>query len=134
MVGECNSSTDLAKSDKGGTIAPSIPLGSCEPLKNVRGTSPFVISGATASEAKEVVSLVSNAHRERHVMSNPADSLSKPEAGDTTRRIYAGADVSRRCARSQGPWVLALVPHSTTRYLESLYRTMYIKRGCNTNQ
>ena len=76
-VGEPQSSMYLAKSDEGGIAAPSILLGSCEPLKHVHGTSLFVILGGTASEVRELVSLASDAHQVQHVMSSPADSLSR---------------------------------------------------------
>ena len=62
MVGELQSSMDLAKSDKGGTVAPSIPLGFYEPLKHVCATSPSVILGGATSKARGVVSVVLDAH------------------------------------------------------------------------
>ena len=46
-VGESQSLTDLAKSDDGGIAAPSISLGSREPLEHVCGTSCCGVDAAT---------------------------------------------------------------------------------------
>ena len=99
MVGESQSLINLAKSDEGGTMAPSIPLGFCEPLKHVRGTFLSMILGGTVPKARGLISLASHVRQVRPVMSSLADSLSKVGWGDTTSIIYTSTDITRRCAR-----------------------------------
>ena len=117
-AGESQSSTGLAKSDEGGIADPSILVGSRKPLEHVRGTSPSVILGGTASKARGLVGLALDAPQVRYMMPSQVDSLSKVGRGRNHKknlRRRRRQQEMRRIVRSLGLGIGASRPNMVPR-------------------